>query len=85
MRTVYWQNGEQVSRAVLTLCSRGPPGSWHATVSTRAILVYFQVAPSNHEDYSLGQLPKIAAHAKGVLSLASHRRIGAYREAAYEI
>ena len=33
MRTVYCQNGEQVSRTVLTLrfqlVSRGPPGSWH--------------------------------------------------------
>ena len=26
-----------------------PPGSWHAAVSARAILVYFQVAPSNEE------------------------------------
>ena len=33
MRTVYCQNGEQVSRMVLTLrfqlVCRGPPGSWH--------------------------------------------------------
>ena len=56
MRTVYWQNGEQVmSRTVLTLrfqlVSRGPLGSWHAPVSTREILAYLQVAPSNHEDW----------------------------------
>ena len=53
MRTVYWQNGEQVSRTVLTLrfqlVCRGPPGSWHAAISARAILAYFQDAPSNHE------------------------------------
>ena len=52
MRTVHWQNGEQVSRTVHTLrfqlVSRGPPGSWHAAVSA---LAYFQVAPSNHEDW----------------------------------
>ena len=50
----YCQNGEQVSKTVLTLrfqlVSRGPPGSWHAAVSARAILACFQVAPSNHED-----------------------------------
>ena len=55
MRTVYRQNGEQVSRTVLTLClqlvSRDPPGSWHATVFARAILAYLQVAPSNHENW----------------------------------
>ena len=55
MRIVHWQNGEQVSRTVLTLrfqlVSRGPPGSWHAAVSARAILAYFQVAPSNREDW----------------------------------
>ena len=50
MRTLHWQNGEQVSRTVLTVVSRGPPGSWHAAVSARAILAYFRVAPSNHED-----------------------------------
>ena len=33
------------------LSSRGPPGSWHAAVSARAILAYFEVAPSNHEDW----------------------------------
>ena len=32
------------------LVSRGPPGSWHAEVSARAILAYFQVAASNRED-----------------------------------
>ena len=46
------QNGEQVSRTVLTLCfqlvSRGAPRSWHAAVCARA---NFQVAPSNHEDW----------------------------------
>ena len=35
MRTVYCQNGEQVSRTVLTLrfqlVCRGPPGSWHGS------------------------------------------------------
>ena len=53
MRTIYCPNGEQVSRTVLTLCfqlvSRGPPGSWHAAVSARAILAYFQVALSNQD------------------------------------
>ena len=34
------------------LVSRGPPGSWHAA---RAILAYFQVAPSNHEDWEAVQ------------------------------
>ena len=55
MRIVHWQNGEQVSRTVLTLrfqlVSRGPPGSWHAAVRARAILAYLQVAPWNHEDW----------------------------------
>ena len=50
----YCLNGDQVSKTVLTLrfqlVSRGPPGSWHAAVSARAILAYFRVAPSNHED-----------------------------------
>jgi hypothetical protein len=59
MRTAHWQNGEQVSRTVLTLrfqlVSRGPPGSWHAAVSARAILAYFQVAPSNHKDWEAVQ------------------------------
>ena len=54
MHTVYWHNGEQVSRTVLTvrfqLVSHGPPGSWHVAVFVQAILPYFQVAPSNHED-----------------------------------
>ena len=69
MRTVYCQNGEPVSRTVLTLCfqlvSRGPPGNWHAAVSARveSYIAYFQVAPSNHEEVYNGQLPKVAAHA----------------------
>ena len=49
MRIVHWQNGEQVSRTVLTLrfqlVSRGPPGNWHAAVCARPILAYLQVAP----------------------------------------
>ena len=40
MHAVNCQNGEQVSRTVLTLCFQlvchGPPGSWHAAVSPRA-------------------------------------------------
>ena len=55
----YCQNGVQVSKTVLTLrfqlVSRGPPGSWHAAVSVRAILAYFQVAPLNHEDLEVVQ------------------------------
>ena len=44
----------------LPYASRGPPGSWHAAVSARAILAYLQVAPSNHEDGT---------------ALVSHRRL----------
>ena len=69
MRTAYCQNGEQVSRTVLTVCfkfvSRGPPGSWHAVVSARAILAYFLHLPTMKigKRYSLGQSPKFATNA----------------------
>ena len=33
------------------LSSRGPPGSWHAAESARAIQAFFEVAPSNHDDW----------------------------------
>ena len=97
MRTVYCQNVEQVSRTVLTLrfqfVCHGPPGSWHATVArlgsdrsgcptTRR--VHIQLG-SMKIGKSLGQLPKVAAHAvewRRVLSLA--RSIGAYCEALCE-
>ena len=81
MRTVYCQNGEQVS------VSRGPLGSCHAAVSARAILAYFQVAPSNHEDWeevhtalvSHRRLQRMPSN-RGEFSLA--RSIRAFREAA---
>ena len=67
LRTVYFQNSEQVSRTVyiyLPYAFRssvvGPPGSWHAAVLARAILAYFQVAPSNHEDWEEVQRRPVA-------------------------
>ena len=74
MRIVrHWQNGEQVSRTVLTLrfqlVSRGPPGNWHAAVCARAILAYYTICKLHlgtmkiGKRYSLGQSPKVTAHA----------------------
>ena len=92
MRIVHWQNGEQVSRTVLTLrfqlVSHGPPGNWHAAVCARAILAYLQVAPWNHEDWeevytasvSHRRLQRMPSNG-GEFSSWLYRSTGAYLEA----
>ena len=88
MRTVYCRNSEQVSRTIPTLWRQSwPPGCWHAAVLARAILAHFKLhlrTMKIGKRYSLGQSPKIAAHAvewRRVLSVA--RLIGVlFREAA---
>ena len=51
MRIVHCQNGEQVSRAVLTYLTLSARQSWSTRQLARAILAYLQDAPSNDDDW----------------------------------
>ena len=56
--------------------SCGPPGSWHAAVSARAILAYFQVAPSNHEDLEAVQRRSVTEGCRACRRMEESSRAG---------